>query len=160
MVIRNLNVPEHASVGGEAVLTCDFDLEGGPLFAVKWFKDDQEFLRFYQRDISVSRPTILMESALTWVILHILSVSISYFPRWCECSVMPNWSDRYVCFLLAFLRIDIFSGRPLRVKQGDSDRFGRQIFRQLRLRSGQQCTLLQHYLRWSENAGPTQNGNY
>ena len=46
MTIRNFHVPEHAPFGGEAVLTCDFDLEGEPLYSVKWYKDVYEFARF------------------------------------------------------------------------------------------------------------------
>ena len=33
-------------VGNEARLSCEFDMEGGTLYSVKWYKDDNEFYRW------------------------------------------------------------------------------------------------------------------
>ncbi|KAG7167151.1 Cell adhesion molecule 3-like 1, partial [Homarus americanus] len=40
------NVPRWAARGGEAVLTCQFDLADDLLYSVKWYKSGREFYRF------------------------------------------------------------------------------------------------------------------
>ena len=32
--------------GHDARLSCEFDMEGGTLYSVKWYKDDNEFYRY------------------------------------------------------------------------------------------------------------------
>ncbi|KAG6451265.1 uncharacterized protein LOC115444290 [Manduca sexta] len=35
--------------GDSATLTCDYDLEGGKLYSVKWYRDNEEFYRYMPR---------------------------------------------------------------------------------------------------------------
>ena len=48
IILRRIGVPTYAVKGKEAVLTCDFDLEGQALYSVKWYKNGQEFFRYYE----------------------------------------------------------------------------------------------------------------
>ena len=43
--LRNLGVPSYAVKGRDAVLECDYDLEGQALYSVKWYKNGLEFYR-------------------------------------------------------------------------------------------------------------------
>ncbi|CAH2108111.1 unnamed protein product [Euphydryas editha] len=52
--ILDLRVPGHAAEGGQALLGCQFDLEGDDLYSVNWYKDDREFYRYVP---SNSEPT-------------------------------------------------------------------------------------------------------
>ncbi|XP_045612644.1 cell adhesion molecule 1 [Procambarus clarkii] len=40
------NVPPWAAMGGEALLTCQFNLAGDELYSVKWYKAGREFYRY------------------------------------------------------------------------------------------------------------------
>ncbi|CAH1969909.1 unnamed protein product [Acanthoscelides obtectus] len=40
-----MDVPAVADPRGDATLECQFDMGGEELYAVKWYKDDQEFFR-------------------------------------------------------------------------------------------------------------------
>ncbi|KAJ3661029.1 hypothetical protein Zmor_005450 [Zophobas morio] len=40
------NVPQYRVPGETAVLQCDYDLGNDTLYAVKWYKDHEEFYRF------------------------------------------------------------------------------------------------------------------
>ncbi|XP_023936520.2 uncharacterized protein LOC112044789 [Bicyclus anynana] len=44
--IKELQVPGIAAEGGQALLGCQFDLEGDDLYSVKWYKDGKEFYRY------------------------------------------------------------------------------------------------------------------
>ncbi|XP_026500260.1 uncharacterized protein LOC113403854 isoform X1 [Vanessa tameamea] len=44
--ILDLRVPGHAAEGGQALLGCQFDLEGDDLYSVKWYKGGREFYRY------------------------------------------------------------------------------------------------------------------
>ncbi|XP_039751318.1 uncharacterized protein LOC120627390 [Pararge aegeria] len=44
--IKELQVPGVAAEGGQALLGCQFDLEGDELYSVKWYKDGREFYRY------------------------------------------------------------------------------------------------------------------
>ena len=46
IILRQVGVPSYAIQGKEAVLSCDYDLEGQELYAVKWYKNGLEFYRF------------------------------------------------------------------------------------------------------------------
>lgn len=46
ILLRNVGVPSFAVQGKEAVLTCDYDLEGQSLYSVKWYKNGLEFFRY------------------------------------------------------------------------------------------------------------------
>lgn len=41
-----MSVPNYKVKGEMAVLECSFVLEGDNLYAVKWYKDNEEFYRF------------------------------------------------------------------------------------------------------------------
>ena len=49
IVLRKVGVPAYAVQGKEAVLSCDYDLEGQDLYAVKWYKNGLEFYRYLAR---------------------------------------------------------------------------------------------------------------
>ncbi|KAL4707316.1 hypothetical protein ACJJTC_019854 [Scirpophaga incertulas] len=42
----SVTVPTFKQRGDSATLTCDFDLEGGKLYSVKWYRDNEEFYRY------------------------------------------------------------------------------------------------------------------
>ncbi|XP_053612870.1 endothelial cell-selective adhesion molecule-like [Plodia interpunctella] len=44
--ILELQVSGHAAEGSEALLGCQFDMEGEELYSVKWYKDGREFYRY------------------------------------------------------------------------------------------------------------------
>ena len=48
--LENLNVPSYKFRGENAVLICQYDLEGEQLYSVKWYKDGNEFFRFIPGD--------------------------------------------------------------------------------------------------------------
>lgn len=41
-----VNVPQYRVPGETAMLQCDFDLGNDTLYAVKWYKEHEEFYRF------------------------------------------------------------------------------------------------------------------
>ncbi len=43
--LRHVGVPSFAIQGRNAILECDYDLEGQPLYALKWYKNGMEFYR-------------------------------------------------------------------------------------------------------------------
>ena len=45
IILRNVGVPSYAIQGKEAVLSCDYDLEGQQLYAVKWYRGTYEIFR-------------------------------------------------------------------------------------------------------------------
>ena len=45
LTLKNIDVPSHVLDGHDARLSCEFDMEGGTLYSVKWYKDDNEFYR-------------------------------------------------------------------------------------------------------------------
>lgn len=46
ILLQNVGVPSYAVQGKDAVLTCDYDLEGQALYSVKWYKNGLEFFRY------------------------------------------------------------------------------------------------------------------
>lgn len=44
-----MEVPQYRVRGEDAVLKCHYDLENDSLYAVKWYKENEEFYRFVQR---------------------------------------------------------------------------------------------------------------
>eukprot|EP00095_Tigriopus_kingsejongensis_P008395 maker-scaffold9_size846264-snap-gene-4.19 protein:Tk08395 transcript:maker-scaffold9_size846264-snap-gene-4.19-mRNA-1 annotation:"beat protein" len=46
LTLNMISVPPHQTVGTDAELRCEFDMEGETLYSVKWYKDDHEFYRF------------------------------------------------------------------------------------------------------------------
>ncbi|BES95129.1 beat protein, partial [Nesidiocoris tenuis] len=47
--LLRLSVPPYKMRGESAFLECDYDLEGNTLYAVKWYKDNEEFYRYVPR---------------------------------------------------------------------------------------------------------------
>ncbi|GJQ77674.1 hypothetical protein Trydic_g12799 [Trypoxylus dichotomus] len=51
--LRNVNLtiaPSTVNRSGSAVLYCDYDLEGAPLYTVKWYRGEKEFYRYTETD--------------------------------------------------------------------------------------------------------------
>ncbi|CAG9579774.1 unnamed protein product [Danaus chrysippus] len=46
MRVVGISVPSLKQKGESATLTCDYDLEGGKLYSVKWYRDNEEFYRY------------------------------------------------------------------------------------------------------------------
>ncbi|KAL0881798.1 hypothetical protein ABMA27_001579 [Loxostege sticticalis] len=44
--VVGVSVPPFKQRGESATLTCDYELEGGKLYSVKWYRDHEEFYRF------------------------------------------------------------------------------------------------------------------
>ncbi|PRD21132.1 UNVERIFIED_CONTAM: hypothetical protein NCL1_52691 [Trichonephila clavipes] len=44
--LKYVKIPRIFPSGLDVVLTCDFDLEGETLYAIKWFHDGKEFYRY------------------------------------------------------------------------------------------------------------------
>ncbi|XP_063540500.1 uncharacterized protein LOC134749486 [Cydia strobilella] len=47
--VLGITVPPLKQRGESASLTCDYDLEGGRLYSVKWYRDTEEFYRYMPR---------------------------------------------------------------------------------------------------------------
>lgn len=45
-----VSVPQAIKRGETAIFMCDFDLEGDPLYSVKWYKGRSEFYRYTPKD--------------------------------------------------------------------------------------------------------------
>ncbi|CAG9834270.1 unnamed protein product [Diabrotica balteata] len=45
-----LNVPRAVRVGHSVTLGCEYDLEGSPLYSVKWYRDSGEFYRYVPKE--------------------------------------------------------------------------------------------------------------
>lgn len=45
-----VNLPQYRRPGETAQLQCDYDLGNDTLYAVKWYKDDEEFYRFVTKE--------------------------------------------------------------------------------------------------------------
>lgn len=45
------NVPRYQFPGGTAQLQCDYDLGNDTLYALKWYKDHEEFYRFVPKAV-------------------------------------------------------------------------------------------------------------
>ena len=42
----SLNVPPTTDIYDSVTLSCEYDLQGGNLYSVKWYKDESEFFRY------------------------------------------------------------------------------------------------------------------
>ncbi|XP_012545408.1 uncharacterized protein LOC101740362 [Bombyx mori] len=47
--VVGISVPPLKQRGDSATLTCEYDLEGGKLYSVKWYRDNEEFYRYMPR---------------------------------------------------------------------------------------------------------------
>lgn len=48
--LLRVKIPPEKVRGEQARLLCDYDIEGGNLYTVKWFKGDDEFFRYLPKD--------------------------------------------------------------------------------------------------------------
>ncbi|XKL63713.1 hypothetical protein PGB90_006077 [Kerria lacca] len=48
--LTELKIDKHTVRGNTTILECKFDLEGETLYAVKWYKDGNEFYRYLPKD--------------------------------------------------------------------------------------------------------------
>ncbi|KAF5289855.1 hypothetical protein FQA39_LY14968 [Lamprigera yunnana] len=46
-----VTVPQAATVGDTVTLQCRYNLEGEPLYTVKWYKGQSEFYRFLPKEL-------------------------------------------------------------------------------------------------------------
>ncbi|KAL1465444.1 hypothetical protein WDU94_005017 [Cyamophila willieti] len=58
--ISSVNVPVAALVGDNVTLSCSYDLEGAPLYMIKWYKGRLEFYRYVPKELPHQRifPTM------------------------------------------------------------------------------------------------------
>ncbi|KAF7271629.1 hypothetical protein GWI33_015516 [Rhynchophorus ferrugineus] len=45
-----LNVPRAVRTGHSVTLSCEYDLEGAPLYSVKWYREGYEFYRYVPKE--------------------------------------------------------------------------------------------------------------
>lgn len=72
-----MNIPQYRAPGDIAELICDYDLGNDNLYAVKWYKDHEEFYRFVPR----AKPEALsfkIEGITVDVSTYIFLVNIPY----------------------------------------------------------------------------------
>jgi hypothetical protein len=50
MKLLELRINTHTIRGNKTILECRYDLEGETLYAVKWYKDGNEFYRYLPRE--------------------------------------------------------------------------------------------------------------
>lgn len=48
--MTSVRIDRHTLVGNSSTLECHYDLQGEPLYSVKWYKDGNEFFRFLPKD--------------------------------------------------------------------------------------------------------------
>lgn len=56
--MTELRIDKHTVRGNGTVLECKFDLEGETLYAVKWYKDGNEFYRYLPKE---DQPTQIFD---------------------------------------------------------------------------------------------------
>ncbi|PSN47569.1 hypothetical protein C0J52_17317 [Blattella germanica] len=78
-----LEVPATADILSPVTLRCEYHLQGGKLYSVKWYKDGAEFFRFMPDYVPESRAVKssglsvdnnIIETAVTWYSFCILSL--------------------------------------------------------------------------------------
>ncbi|XP_054268683.1 uncharacterized protein LOC128990628 isoform X2 [Macrosteles quadrilineatus] len=98
-----IRAPIAVSPGSSATLTCRYDLEGDPLYTVKWYKGRQEFFRYVPKELPHTRvfplPGVNVDisaSGPTKVVLRDVQKSLSGKYR-CEVSAdAPNFHTQVV----------------------------------------------------------------
>ncbi|KAL3288854.1 hypothetical protein HHI36_003301 [Cryptolaemus montrouzieri] len=50
-----MSVPTAVRVGHSVTLSCDYDLEGAPLYSVRWYRDNDEFYRYVPKEAPPTR---------------------------------------------------------------------------------------------------------
>ena len=66
-------IPPHALKGHQAVLRCNYDLEGDDLYSVKWYFNQKEFYRYIPTD----NPKVTIFNHHAGVIVNVSPFSIS-----------------------------------------------------------------------------------
>ncbi|XP_069949262.1 uncharacterized protein [Cherax quadricarinatus] len=96
--IKETVIPVYKIRGEDAVLNCYYDLEGEPLYSVKWYKDDEEFYRYMPGSSPAqsifSRPGVTVnpsKSNASRVVLTRLDFRSSGLYR-CEISVEDSFN--------------------------------------------------------------------
>ncbi|XP_042243410.1 uncharacterized protein LOC121880314 [Homarus americanus] len=91
-------IPVYKIRGEDAVLNCHYDLEGEPLYSVKWYKDDEEFYRYMPGSVQTQsifpRPGVTVDpskSNASRVVLKRLDFRSSGLYR-CEISVEDSFN--------------------------------------------------------------------
>lgn len=51
----SVTIPMAAKIGDTVTLQCDFNLEGDPLYTVKWYKGPNEFFRYIPKEMPSTR---------------------------------------------------------------------------------------------------------
>lgn len=49
--LTKIRIPNHTIVNNSAQLACNYELDGEPLYSVKWYKGVSEFYRFVPNDM-------------------------------------------------------------------------------------------------------------
>jgi hypothetical protein len=74
--------PPVVRLGGEATLLCLYDLEGQPLYSVKWYRGNQEFYRYMPKESPPGR-TFPFEGIVVDVSeMTVVEVKILRPPSW------------------------------------------------------------------------------
>ncbi|XP_071562677.1 uncharacterized protein [Temnothorax nylanderi] len=133
-----LIVPQHAVLGQNVSLECNFNLDGEKLYSVKWYKDGNEFYRFVPQEkppalkfVHPGVTAVLHESSQRTVVLR--SVNLMSTGRYrCEVSAeAPSFqtvSDHSDMMVIALPEDEpVITGRPVsgkhRYQVGDVVRF-------------------------------------
>ncbi|PSN57909.1 hypothetical protein C0J52_00243 [Blattella germanica] len=107
-----LVLPRVVRVGDTATLLCQYDLEGAPLYSVKWYRGNHEFYRFTPREYPPGRvfpfegiTVDLSASSAQQVSLKNIPLHLSGIFS-CEVSAdAPSFSTKYVSGQLMVLEI-------------------------------------------------------
>jgi len=57
-----IKVPEAVKVGDTATLKCEYDLEGVPLYSIKWYWNDEEFYRYIPKESPPFKSFLVKET--------------------------------------------------------------------------------------------------
>ncbi|TGZ37590.1 Uncharacterized protein DBV15_03891, partial [Temnothorax longispinosus] len=120
----DLIVPQHAVLGQNVSLECNFNLDGEKLYSVKWYKDGNEFYRFVPQEkppalkfVHPGVTAVLHESSQRTVVLR--SVNLMSTGRYrCEVSAeAPSFqtvSDHSDMMVIALPEDEpVITGRPV-----------------------------------------------
>ena len=90
-------VPSLIQAGGSASLVCDVDMEDERLYAVKWYKDNEEFFRYVPRDsadfIVYDVRGVVVNVNLSLYLSLSLSLSLRHLPLLLLRSLFPRWAE-------------------------------------------------------------------
>ncbi|KAE8753241.1 hypothetical protein FOCC_FOCC000163 [Frankliniella occidentalis] len=57
LAVKNvsMSIPDAVAQGSTVTLRCDYDLEGQPLYSIKWFRGESEFYQYVPKEIPASK---------------------------------------------------------------------------------------------------------